>query len=460
MKRSTLFVLLTPFLLATQAGPLNAATLVKLAPTGSSAAALSTASGSELPEGWRYLPAVDLYIVDDRGTDHLNSLKEAGAVEETEREGDIQLEAIPNDPMTGDQGWISGLHVDIGAAEAWDVTTGSDAIVVAVIDTGISLEHPDLVANLWTNESEIPNNGRDDDGNGYKDDVHGYDFWEDDADANDDNNHGSHLAGIIGAVGDDGVGVTGINWNVRLMPLKFTDAKGNGTSALAVEAIDYAIRNGARVINASWTLKLDPSSTNLGSGNLLRQAIEKAGEAGILFVTAAGNQFKTYEGLNIDEEPVYPASFDTNNMMTVAALDSDGSLASYSNYGPVTVDIAAPGTGIYSTGANGNYAVMSGTSIATAFVTGAAALILSAEPDLDWFQVKSILEDSAEGEISLNGKMATQGSLNLANALGAATGEELPTPAVSPAVEHSSSAYSPAPSRAFAFPAGGCSLVQ
>jgi len=459
VKRSTLLAILASLFLVSQTVLLEAATLVKLS-NHSSAAALSVAAEPELPEGWRYLPAVDLYIVDDRGADRLSSLQAEGQVEEVE-DGDIQLEAIPDDPMTQDQGWISGLFVDIGAAEAWDVTTGSDAVIVAVIDTGVSIDHPDLRANLWTNEGEIAGNGRDDDGNGYKDDTHGYDFWDDDADADDENNHGSHLAGIIGAAGNDGVGVTGINWNVRIMPLKFTDAKGNGTSALAVEAIDYAIRNGARVINASWTLKLDASSS-LGDGNLLRQAIQKAGDAGILFVTAAGNQFRTYEGLNIDDQPVYPASFDTDNMVTVAALDSEGALAGFSNYGTSTVDIAAPGSGIYSTGANGNYAVMSGTSIATAFVTGAAALILSAEPNLDWFQVKSIIEDSAEGEISLNGKIGTQGYLNLAGALGVAKGEAIPAPApaVSSSVSDSPSAYSPTASRAFSFPAGGCSLMQ
>lgn len=445
------------------AGPLNASSIVKLAPLESSAAALSIASAEDLPEGWKYLPALDLYIVDERGRDHLNALDADGSVEEREEDADIQLETLPNDPMADSQGWIEGFHVDIGAQEAWEVTTGSKSVVVAVIDTGISANHPDLIPNLWINEGEIPGNGRDDDGNGYVDDVHGFDFWGDEGDVTDENGHGSHLAGIIGAAGNDGFGVAGINWNVRILPLKFTDAAGTGSSALAIEAIDYAIQNGARVINASWTLKLDGvKGSGWESSNLLRQAIDKAGEAGILFVTAAGNQFKTYQGLDIDSQPVYPASFDTDNMMTVAALDSEGALAAYSNYGPVTVDIAAPGSGIYSTGANGQYVVMSGTSIATAFVSGAAALILSVAPDLDWYQVKSILVDSVEGEASLNGKIASQGYLNLANALVAATGEAIPAPApsVSPTVDGASSAFSPSPSRAFAFPAGGCSLIQ
>jgi subtilisin family serine protease len=459
--RSASFTLAS--LVCLTAGPLSASSIVKLAPVESSAAALSIASAESLPEGWKYLSALDLYIVDERGRDHLNTLAEEGAVEEREEDADVRLEALPNDPMADSQGWISGFHVDIGALEAWEVTTGSASIVVAVIDTGISADHPDLIPNLWTNEGEIAGNGKDDDGNGYRDDVHGFDFWGEDGDVTDENSHGSHLAGIIGASGNDGFGVAGVNWNVRILPLKFTDAWGNGSSALAIEAIDYAIRNGARVINASWTLKLDGAvGGSWEASNLLRQAIDKAGEAGVLFVTASGNQFKTYEGLDIDSQPVYPASFDTDNMLTVAALDAEGGLAAYSNYGPVTVDIAAPGTGIYSTGADGDYVVMSGTSIATAFVSGAAALILSVRPELDWFQVKTILEESVEGEASLNGRISTQGALNLANALAAATGEEIPvpSPSVSSPSNGGSPAYSPTPSRAFAFPAGGCSLAQ
>ncbi|HEX5036236.1 MAG TPA: S8 family peptidase [bacterium] len=447
---------------------------MKLDANAPSAAALSVASEEAeeaLPEGWKYLRAVDLYIVDERGQGHLSDLEAQGAVAGVEDGSDIQLEALPNDPMVDVQGWITGDHVDIGALEAWDLTTGNGAVVVAIIDTGISADHPDLVPNLWTNPNEVAGNGKDDDHDGYTDDIHGYDFWGDDNDVTDDNNHGSHLAGIIGAAGNDAFGVTGINWNVRLMPLKFTDEHGAGTSALAIEAINYAIEHGARVINASWTLKIDggSSSGRWEQGDLLRQAIDKAGEAGILFVTASGNQFKTYQGLNIDTDPVYPASFANDNMIAVAALDSDGTLADYSNYGPATVDIAAPGSGIYSTGAHGNYAVMSGTSIATAFVTGAAALVLSVDPNLTWDQVKAILEDATEGEITLNGKIITQGSLNLYNALALASGGNVPPP--SPSFDSSSgtssdpsddapTAFSPSPSRAFAFPAGGCSLLQ
>src|SRR5262249_30562201 len=139
---------------------------------------------------------------------------------------------------------------------------GNEPVTVAIIDTGIDMNHPDLAPNLWTNAKEIPGNGKDDDGDGYVDDVHGYNFWDDNGDVTDENDHGSHLAGIIGAVGDNGLGIAGIDWNVRLMAIRFTDAQGNGSSDKAVEAIDYAIRNGAKIINASWTLVLKSDPTN------------------------------------------------------------------------------------------------------------------------------------------------------------------------------------------------------
>lgn len=459
MQRNTFLSYLFSLLLlaAFLPGGAQASTLVKLAPQSPSVAALSVALASTLPEGWKYLPALDLYIVEDEGLDHLEALKSDGVVEEAEEDAEIQLEALPNDPMVDVQGWISGVSFDIGVEDAWSITTGSKSVVVAMIDTGIAVNHPDLAQNLWTNLGEIAGNGLDDDGNGYVDDVHGFNFWSQNGDVTDQNNHGSHLAGIIGAVGDNGIGVAGINWRVQILPLKFTDAQGNGSSALAVEAIDYAIQQGAHIINASWTLKLDgiAGQSNWQNNSLLKQAIERASDAGILFVTAAGNQFKTYEGLDIDENPVYPASFNTDNMIAVAATNSQGALAGYSNYGPLTVDLAAPGDAIYSTGADGDYIVMSGTSASAAFVSGAAALILSEHPDLSGTQLKAILEGSVEGEASLNGRVLTQGSLNLWNAMTVAAGGSIPLPSTSTSVPETTN---PAPSRA-SFAASGCSLI-
>jgi subtilisin family serine protease len=364
--------------------------------------------------------------VDEKGEDDLQSLQEMGAIHKMEPEVGIRLESLPNDPMVESQGWVLGEEgIDIGVTAAWDTVTGSPQVTVAVIDTGIDLNHPDLKDNLWNNGGEIAENGSDDDQNGFVDDIHGFNFWDRNGDVKDENNHGSHLAGIVGAIGNNGIGIAGINWDVRLMSLKFTDAQGNGSSAGAVEAIDYAIQNGADVINASWTLKLEGQAPEEDS--LLKKAIQKAGEAGILFVTAAGNQFATGEGLNIDESPVYPARFALDTLVAVAALDSNGELASYSNYGPQSVDLAAPGAGILSTLKEGDYGAMTGTSIATAFVSGAAALLFSLNPDLSPQQVKSALEVSATQESSLGGHVSSGGSLSLVNSIAVVQSGAIPS---------------------------------
>lgn len=439
--------------------PSYAGTIVKLAPNEGSSAALAVQLASSTPVGWKYLPGVDLYLVDEKGQDLLDHLKKEGAVEAEEEGSDIQLEALPNDPMLVNQGWLGDGGVDIGALQAWDISTGSGGVIVAIVDTGMDANHPDLAPNLWTNAREIPGNGLDDDGNGFVDDVHGYNFWNDNADVTDLNNHGSHLAGIIGAVGDNGVGIAGVDWHVRLMPVRFTGADGNGTSERAIEAIDYAIRNGARIINASWTLKLDANSDEAAKGSLLRSAIQKAADDGILFVTAAGNQFRTDVGLNIDSSPVYPAAFDLNNILSVAALDMSGGLAGYSNYGPASVDLAAPGTNIYSTLADGGYGLMSGTSIATAVVTGSAALALSVNPNLTPQQLKAALEGSAVSDGSLSGLVSSGGRLNLFGALMDAQNNDFSYHPSETASKAASSGQPTSPSRSSSAAMSGCALI-
>ncbi len=436
----------------------HAGTIVKLSPHQNSAAALSLQSASSTPAGWRYLPALDFYVVDDRGRGLLDRLKKEGSVVATEEGNDVQLESLPDDPMLDVQGWVGEPAVDIEAPQAWNISTGSEGVIVAIVDTGIDTTHQDLQGNLWTNTREIPGNGIDDDGNGYVDDVHGYNFWDDDADVTDQNNHGSHLAGIIGAVGDNGVGISGVSWHVSLMPIRFTDANGNGTSERAIEAIDYAMQNGAKIINASWTLKLDSSSDSATKGSLLREAIKKAGEAGILFVTAAGNQLETDVGLNIDSSPVYPAAFDLDNILSVAALGAKGGLAAYSNYGPTSVDLAAPGTNIYSTLADGRYGMMSGTSIATAVVTGSAALTLSINPHLTPDQLKSVLEGSAIADDSLSGLVATGGRLDVYGALVAAQKNDFSYHPAQTSSQVAPSGQQPSFSQS-AGAMGGCSLI-
>ena len=221
---------------------------------------------------------------------------------------------------------------DIDALDAWDVTAGSTDVVVAVIDSGIDINHPDLQANIWINPGETPDNGIDDDGNGYVDDVIGWDFLISDNDPRDAHGHGTHVAGTIAAIGDNNRGVTGVSWSAKIMALRFLDAWGLGSTADAIAAIEYANEKGADVINNSW-----------GGGGYV-QALKDAIEASnAVVVCAAGNSSR-----NNDVISHYPSSFDSANIIAVAASDQDDGLAGFSNYGAVSVDVAAPGTNIYS----------------------------------------------------------------------------------------------------------------
>lgn len=250
-----------------------------------------------------------------------------------------RLQALPNDAEL-DRLWglvndgTSGTwDADVDADRAWDLETGSRDIVVAVVDSGVDATHPDLAANIWTHPGETPDNGLDDDGNGYVDDVHGWDFAEGDNRPVDTHGHGSHVAGIIGAVGDNGIGVTGVCWQVSIMPLRFITAADYGTTADAIEAIAYANANGADVINLSW------------GGNDFSQALKDAIDgADALVVCAAGNN-----GDNLDQVPTYPASYDSANILSVAASDDDDYPAWFTNYSDRRADVAAPGSTIYST---------------------------------------------------------------------------------------------------------------
>lgn len=234
------------------------------------------------------------------------------------------------------------VDADIDAPEAWDITQGSSSVVVAVIDSGVAITnnistgHPDLTANRWVNAGETCVNGADDDGNGRIDDCYGWNFLNNDNDPMDYNGHGTHVAGTIGAVGNNGSGVAGVNWRVKIMPLRFLGATGSGSTADAISAINYAANNGARIINASW-----------GGGpysQALYDAINYARSNNVLFVAAAGN-----DGTNNDTTPSYPASYDLDNIISVAATDQNDALASFSNRGATSVDLAAPGVNIYST---------------------------------------------------------------------------------------------------------------
>jgi subtilisin family serine protease len=319
----------------------------------------------------------------------------------------IHADAIPNDPSfpiqwslrnTGQSGGTPG--VDIHATAAWDQTTGSNQVIVAIIDTGIDMDHPDLAANLYTNPGEIPGNLVDDDGNGFVDDVHGFDFANFDGDPDDDNNHGTHVAGTIGAIGNNGAGIAGIVWHVRLLALKFLDQNGSGTTSDAVDCIDYAVAAGATVINASW-----------GGGDdsiAMRLALSQANAAGILFVSAAGNS-----SANSDEFDNWPTNYAYDNIISVGSSDRSDGRSNFSNYGPKTVDLFAPGTQIVSTVKDGLYAVASGTSMAAPHVTGAVALLKSRFPGMNGPTMKQIILASTDRIPALNGLCVTGGRLNV-----------------------------------------------
>ena len=316
-----------------------------------------------------------------------------------------QLWGMNNTRQTG-----GTMDADIDAPEAWEFTKGSSSIVVGVIDTGVDYTHSDLAANIWTNPGEIADNGIDDDHNGFVDDIHGYDFVNNDGDPRDDHSHGTHVAGTIAAVGDNGLGVAGVNWSSSIMALKFLDSGGNGTTDNAVRALNYA-----SMMRTSYGVNICVTNNSWGGGSsssALYNAIAANRDAGMLFIAAAGN-----DGTNNDSIPHYPSSYALDNIIAVAATDHNDNLASFSCYGASSVDLAAPGANVYSTVPGNSYATYSGTSMATPHVTGAAALAWSLVPTATAAQIRSALLASADPKASLAGKMATGGRLNALSTL-------------------------------------------
>jgi thermitase len=322
----------------------------------------------------------------------------------------------PNDARFSEQ-WALDNHgqnggkegADIGALRAWVTTTGDDDIVVAVLDSGVDYTHSDLQNNMWARPDGIKQ--YEDRDLGSIEDVHGYNAIENTGDPMDANGHGTHCAGIIGAEGENEIGISGVNWKVKIMPLKFMNASGFGTTKDAIEAINYVIdrkRAGVnvRVISASWGSKMRSQA--------LEDVIRKAQEAGILFVAASGN-----DSANTDLLPQYPAGYDLGNVISVAALNRQDELASFSNYGVKSVHLAAPGANILSTWLGNEYQEHSGTSMATPMVSGVAALVLSKRPQLSVNELRSVLLKSVDKLPHLNGKVSTGGRINAAKAVGA-----------------------------------------
>ena len=332
----------------------------------------------------------------------------------------VQTTIIPNDTRFGELWGLSNLgqsggtpDADIDAPSAWDVTTGNSNVVVAVIDTGIDYNHPDLSANMFRNTLDCNSNAIDDDGNGYVNDCHGIDVINNDTNPLDDNRHGSHVAGTIGAVGNNGAGVVGINWSVGLMACKFFDAAGNGTTAGAIACLEYVGAMKDRGVNIVAT---NNSWGGGGFSQALFDAIEAHRQRGMLFIAAAGNGNIFGIGINNDQTPFYPCSYDLPNIICVAATTRTDGLAAFSNYGRRTVHIGAPGSEILSTTLNGTYSTLNGTSMATPHVTGLVALLKAANPSSDWRTIKNLILAGGDNVASMANTI-TQKRLNAFGAL-------------------------------------------
>lgn len=350
--------------------------------------------------------------------DAIQTLQQHPLVEYVEPNHLNYINVIPNDPDFGQMwgldntGQAGGTpDADIDAPEAWNITTGSNEVVIAVIDSGVDLDHEDLAANIWTNPGEIPNNGIDDDNNGFIDDVHGWDFSSNDNDPSPAGGgclgHGTHVAGTIGAVGNNSIGVTGVNWNVKIMPLKaFSPVLSifcAASDADLIAAIQYQTMMGVRISNNSWS----GPNPNLSTFNAIRASKS-------VFVAAAGNGGNDAIGDNNDVVSTYPANYRLDNIIAVAATDRNDNRAGFSNFGPTSVDLGAPGVAIPSTLPNNTYGNLSGTSMATPHVVGVAGLLLAQDPTLTNNEIKWRILNSADN----NGlPVLTQGRLNAHNAL-------------------------------------------
>ena len=349
-----------------------------------------------------------------RAQSALSQLERDERVDYAEQDQEISLSLAERQSDTrtpDDLGSLWGLHnrwgkqIDIDAPQAWSKTVGSrsNGPIIAVLDTGIDADHPDLAANLWTNPGEIPGNGKDDDGNGVVDDVHGYNAYYQNGDPDDKDGHGTHCAGTIGAVGNNGIGVVGVNWEARIMPIKiFNNKEKPRTSTSAVlRGISYAGRHGARVTSNSW-----------GGGGRSRSTERAFQKSKAFHVFAAGNDTK-----DNDEHSHYPSNYDVSNGVAVASIDRSGGLSSFSNFGRQTVDLAAPGSSIYSTVPDDSYGYKSGTSMATPHVSGVAGLMLTMNPNLTNEEIREGLLNSVEASSDLEGKVLTGGRLNAHKAL-------------------------------------------
>jgi len=370
---------------------------------------LLTQTGSKIVD---FYPTVNWYLVETpRG--HINAQRafgESPIVESVEFDSVIRVNSVnTNDPLINDVWGLNSNH-GVDAAVAWPVSVNASEVIVAVIDSGIDPDHPDLLDAIWINTGEIADNGIDDDNNGFIDDIYGWDFTgEYDNTPQDEHGHGTHVAGTIAATRNNAEGIAGVANNVKIMTLRFLDKQGNGITSWAINALEYAVANGAAISNNSW-----------GGGSYetpLYNAIAQAGNVGHLFVAAAGNS-----GSNTDSFPMYPAAYNLPNILSIAAINSSGGLAGFSNYGINTVDIAAPGVNILSTmsGDSENcpnavtpcYVSWQGTSMAAPHATGIAAMMLGVNNGLSPEDIIQIIQDTARPTSVLNGKVRFGGELD------------------------------------------------
>ena len=375
--------------------------------------------GGKVVRKFRLIPAIRLKIPADTVQSAISLLQRFPEIEYAEPNYLRYLNAAPNDPMYPDMWGLNNTgqtggtpDADIDAPEAWDIATGNSTMVVADIDTGLDLGHVDFAGNIYTNPGEIAGNGIDDDANGYIDDVNGWDFARDDNNPNEEaicGGHGTHTAGTIGARGNNGIGVTGVNWDVKVMPLKvfkvYYLVLCSASSADIVSAIEYAAMMGVRVSNNSY-----------GGGPYSQTEYDTIRASRGVFVAAAGN-----DGNNNDATPSYPASYNLNNIIAVAATDHNDIRASFSNYGTTSVDLAAPGVNILSTTPGDTYSFFDGTSMATPHVTGAVALLMGYDPNLTNNEVRWRI---LKGVDNKGLPVATGGRLNIYKSL------TLPAPVV------------------------------
>lgn len=337
---------------------------------------------------------------------------------------EVKASVTPNDTSYGN---LWGMPF-INAPTAWDTTTGSDSVVIGVIDTGVDYNHPDLVDNMWVNPSEIAANGIDDDGNGYIDDIYGINAITNSGNPLDDHNHGTHCAGTIAGRGNNNLGVAGVAWRTKIIGAKFLNSSGSGLISDAIQSLDYL-----NDLKVNYGVNVVATSNSWGGGGFsqpLLDEITRSRNAGVLFIAAAGNDATDLDGTNY-----YPATYGVDNMIVVAALSNTGALAGFSNHGTTQVHIGAPGVGIYSTIRNNGYGSMSGTSMATPHVSGVVALLAAAFPASTMADRRNAILNGARIDTNLSIYIINSRVLEANESLGELGVIATPTPTSTPTIE-------------------------